>query len=168
VFSPEHQILHPDVAMPHLDTRNPSPSFDTVRIISEPAALGPASRFAIMRAFLAFCVVDLVLMTRGYMMVRRWLSRLHVHQEAGAVATVDVERTLAAVEHAAVYYPRETMCLHRSAVATWLLRRDAVPAYLVIGIRHTPFYAHAWVEIDGKVVNDRSSVQQQYPEMERV
>jgi hypothetical protein len=43
-----------------------------------------------------------------------------------------------------------------------------VNAHLVIGCRHTPFYAHAWVDVEGSVVNDMPTVTQLYPEMERV
>jgi hypothetical protein len=59
-----------------------------------------------------------------------------------------IARTFAAVARAALCYPRARLCLPRAAVATRLLRRRGVAATLVVGVRHTPFAAHAWVEID--------------------
>jgi hypothetical protein len=35
-----------------------------------------------------------------------------------------------------------------------LLRKHDVVARLVIGYRPVPFFSHAWVEVNGRVVND--------------
>jgi hypothetical protein len=58
------------------------------------------------------------------------------------------------VNEACVWYVKRALCLQRSAVATWLLRRHGFAAEMVIGYRPLPFESHAWVEIDGRVVND--------------
>src|SRR5215813_13721417 len=42
--------------------------------------------------------------------------------------------------------PAETVCTVR------LLRKHGVHARLVIGYRPSPFFSHAWVEVDGRVV----------------
>src|SRR5437660_8652155 len=60
-----------------------------------------------------------------------------------------------AVDEACVWYVRRVACLQRSVVATWLLRRHGLRAELVIACRPLPFESHAWVEVDGRVVNDR-------------
>ena len=41
---------------------------------------------------------------------------------------------------------------------TWLLRRHGHPAELVLGASIIPFGAHAWVELDGRVINDNENV----------
>jgi hypothetical protein len=64
-----------------------------------------------------------------------------------------------AVEKACVWYPRRALCLQRSAITTCLLRRMGIPARLTIGVRPMPLLAHAWVEVDGAVVNDWPRVQ---------
>jgi hypothetical protein len=109
-----------------------------------------------------------VLRTRGYVLLRRWLSQCKVRHASSASGAAEQSQALAAVDRAAVYYPREARCLQRSVVVTWLLRKKGLPAKLVIGCRHTPFYAHAWVEVDGIVMNDRESVKELYPEIERI
>jgi transglutaminase superfamily protein len=67
-----------------------------------------------------------------------------------------------AVDIASVCYWKQALCLHRSAAATCLLRRLGVPAQMVIGVQQFPFRAHAWVEVDGRVVNDRSQVRDKF------
>jgi hypothetical protein len=67
-----------------------------------------------------------------------------------------------AVEQASVWYPKKALCLQRSAVTTCILRSHGVAARMVIGMRTIPFLAHAWVEVDGSVVNDWRSVAKFY------
>ena len=74
-----------------------------------------------------------------------------------------VAQVCAAVERACVWYSKQALCLQRSAVTACLLRRAGVPARLVIGARPMPFLAHAWVEVDGAVVNDWPRTPQFYP-----
>jgi prolyl oligopeptidase len=73
-----------------------------------------------------------------------------------------VRQTCRALDIASVCYWKQVLCLHRSAAATCLLRRLGVPAQMVIGVQHLPFRAHAWVEVDGRVVNDRSHVRDKF------
>src|SRR5690349_4659830 len=73
--------------------------------------------------------------------------------------TCDVDDIVWAVDEACVWYVRRALCLQRSAVATRLLRRSGIRAELVIGYRPLPFESHAWVEVDGRVVNDRPQYQ---------
>src|SRR5271169_625594 len=60
-----------------------------------------------------------------------------------------------AVDLAAVLYFRNVLCLQRSAATACLLKRYGFPAQLVIGVQQMPFAAHAWVELDGAIVNDK-------------
>jgi prolyl oligopeptidase len=68
----------------------------------------------------------------------------------------------AAVDLACIWYWKEALCLQRSAATACLLKRYGVAAELVIGVQQTPFKAHAWVEVDGKVVNDKSYTPEMY------
>jgi Transglutaminase-like superfamily len=60
-----------------------------------------------------------------------------------------------ALDIACVLYPRQVLCLQRSAVLVKMLRRHGVLAQMIIGAQKLPFKAHAWVEVDGQIVNDR-------------
>lgn len=72
-----------------------------------------------------------------------------------------------AMDYACVFYFKRVLCLQRSSATTLLLRRHAMNAEMVIGIQLTPFKSHAWVELDGTVVNDRSSTPIAYLVLER-
>lgn len=79
----------------------------------------------------------------------------------------DVKRICAAVDVACVWYWKQTLCLQRSAATACLLRRYGTKAQMVIGSRLMPFQAHAWVEVEGRVVNDRPYVQETYAVLDR-
>ena|SRR5579864_2909442 len=66
-----------------------------------------------------------------------------------------INRICHALDLACVWYWKEVLCLQRSAATTCLLRSCGVPARMALGIQQTPFRAHAWVEANGQVVNDK-------------
>lgn len=67
-----------------------------------------------------------------------------------------------AVDIACAWYWKQVLCLQRSAATTCLLRRYGTRARMVIAAQRIPFKAHAWVEVDGEVVNDSPSVRHAY------
>src|SRR5579862_1851229 len=73
-----------------------------------------------------------------------------------------VERICAAVDMACIWYWKEVLCLQRSAATTCLLRQHGIAAQMIIGAQQMPFKAHAWVEIDGHVVNDKPYMREMY------
>jgi len=60
--------------------------------------------------------------------------------------------------------PYQSKCLRESTALWYLLRRRGYPAELVLGARTLlgPFEAHAWVELEGKVLNDAANVRDIY------
>src|SRR5215203_6059501 len=95
---------------------------------------------------LAFDVARLA----GFARLYRWLRARRPSSRRSAAS---VEEIIWSVDEACVWYVTRAACLQRSVVATWLLRRNGVAAEMVIGCRPLPFESHAWVEIDGQVVN---------------
>lgn len=81
--------------------------------------------------------------------------------------TIAVEQICSAMDRACVWYWKESLCLQRSAATACLLKRHGVNAELVIGAQQMPFRAHAWVEVDGCVVNDRPYMREIYAELDR-
>ncbi|MGH9204874.1 MAG: lasso peptide biosynthesis B2 protein, partial [Vicinamibacterales bacterium] len=123
-----------------------------------------ATRRDVVATLLLMLIVDLTIASGGFPRIHRLVRRIIVQRRrAIADETRLVEAVNDAVNRAAVWYPRVQLCVPRSVVATWLLRRRGLPAVFVIGIRKIPFYAHAWVEVDGRVVNDAANVQKLYP-----
>jgi hypothetical protein len=72
-----------------------------------------------------------------------------------------------ALDLAAVLYFRKVLCLQRSAATARLLKKHGLPAQLVIGVQQLPFAAHAWVELDGTVINDRPYISDIYSVLAR-
>lgn len=87
---------------------------------------------------------------------------------AGAPSTPDTANSVCkAVNYACIWYPKQALCLQRSFVTTYLLRTNGVPAHMVLGAQNLPFKAHAWVEVDGHAINERSNVQATYSVWDR-
>lgn len=78
-----------------------------------------------------------------------------------------VERICSAVDMACIWYWKEALCLQRSAATTCLLKSHGIVAQLVIGAQQMPFKAHAWVEVNGRVVNDKVYVPEMYAVLDR-
>jgi hypothetical protein len=72
-----------------------------------------------------------------------------------------------AADLASVFYFKRVKCLQRSAATVLLLRRHGWNAELLIGVKLMPFQSHAWVEIDGAVVNDRPYIKDVFPALAR-
>lgn len=73
-------------------------------------------------------------------------------------------RAVRAVRSAELHGPARPNCLDRSMTLWWLLRRDGVDAELHIGARKngSRLEAHAWVELNGQVLNDTTDVHTHY------
>jgi hypothetical protein len=96
-----------------------------------------------------------------YQKVRDCPTRARV-LDPGAVA-----RICSAVDMACIWYWKEALCLQRSAATACLLKRYGVAAQMVIGAQQMPFKAHAWVEVGGRVVNDRPYTPEIYEVLDR-
>lgn len=72
-----------------------------------------------------------------------------------------------AMDYACVLYLKRVLCLQHSCATTLLLRRHGWKAQLVIGAQIVPLASHAWVEIDGAVVNDKPYMAAIYQVLER-
>jgi hypothetical protein len=73
-----------------------------------------------------------------------------------------------AVDEACIWYWKHTFCLQRSSVVTWMLRRRGIAAELVIAYRPIPMQSHAWVEVDGRIINDRPQYQKVFTVLDRL
>jgi Transglutaminase-like superfamily len=78
-----------------------------------------------------------------------------------------VGRICAAVDTACIWYRKEVLCLQRSAATACLLKKHGVKAQLVIGAQQKSFKAHAWVEVGGRVVNDKPYMPEVYGILDR-
>jgi hypothetical protein len=82
----------------------------------------------------------------------RILSQLRVQSIAEKPASRELEQAICdAVLLATCIYWKPVLCLQRSVCTVRLLRKHGIAARLVIGYRPSPFFSHAWVEVDGRV-----------------
>ncbi|SRR6266404_1590750 len=117
------------------------------------------------RALFGLFVYDIVNTFRPFKILHATVKRWKVVNKPVTPDTID--RVCTAVNYACVWYPKEALCLQRSFVTTYLLRNQGVPAQMVLGAQRLPFKAHAWVEVNGRAVNERSDVQAVYGVWER-
>ena len=113
------------------------------------------------KSFLGLLAYDVFLPRQKFSGVHRIVRDWPVRRSEVGAETV--QRVCNAVNHALMWYPKRVMCLQRAAVTTCLLRNQGVPARMILGAQKYPFRAHAWVEVDGRPVNETNSdVQSKY------
>lgn len=95
------------------------------------------------------------------------LARLDAGAEQRARTDGGPSRTAERYLRASIWSPFRITCLQMSFALATHLRRENVPAQLVIGVRPMPFVAHAWVEIDGRVCGDEPELKKSYGEIYR-
>jgi hypothetical protein len=122
-------------------------------------------RFLALKAYTRLILFDLYLAKGNFEALYAKVRRYRQRKEP---PTSDaVPRICAAVDMACIWYWKEVLCLQRSAATTCLLKRYGVSAQMVIGVQQLPFRAHAWVELDGRVVNDKPYMPEIYKIMDR-
>lgn len=85
----------------------------------------------------------------------------------GRVSGCNAESLCQEIDLACAFYFKRVLCLQRSAATAVLLRRHGWTAEMVIGVQMLPFQSHAWVEVDGRIVNDKPYVQDRFEVLER-
>jgi hypothetical protein len=125
----------------------------TVTVLSKKLALVAEALWMLLKADL--------LARAGYAALSRQM-KLALAPNALVDTGVDVQSVVAAVRRACRYYPKSPACLQRSIALTSMLRKRGIAADLQIGVKQSPFQSHAWVEVDGRVVNDVQEVREMY------
>lgn len=97
------------------------------------------------------------------------LSRRLVRLPGRRVRPTDAVAVAEAVKVAARRRVVGVVCLPESLTLLTLLRRRGIAAELRIGVATAgPFAAHAWVEVDGRPVNDTADVAERFAVFERL
>jgi hypothetical protein len=106
----------------------------------------------VIRALLELLRYDVIHAVRGFHYLCRKLEEQPLPPAEGASKLE--HQVCQAVSLAACFYWKRVYCLQRSVAAARVLRSSGIPARVVIGYRPSPFFSHAWVEVNGTVVND--------------
>jgi len=121
--------------------------------------------FLVLQAYLKLIHFDILMARKNFAALYTKVRESPRGKHASAPDAV--EKICAAVDMACIWYWKEVLCLQRSAAATCLLKKYGVPAQMVIGAQQMPFKAHAWVEVNGRVVNDKPYVPEMYAVLDR-
>ncbi len=121
--------------------------------------------FLVLRAYVRLIQFDLYLAQGNFEALRNKVRNCPIRKKP--VSSTSVEQICSAVDMACIWYWKEALCLQRSAATTYLLKGFGVSAELVIGAQQIPFKAHAWVEVDGRVVNDKPYTPEMYAVLDR-
>ena len=108
---------------------------------------------------------DLYLARGDFAVLYDKVRQQSLHPEARP--SPSIEQICRAVDIACIWYWKKTLCLQRSAATACLLKDHGVPAHLVIGAAQIPFRCHAWVEVNGLVVNDKPYTPEMYAVLDR-
>lgn len=120
--------------------------------------------FLVLRAYLRLIEFDLYLVRGNFKALHERVRRYPIRE----IRTPNsVGEVCAAVDMACVWYWKPVLCLQRSAATACLLKNSGVSAQLMIGAQQMPFKAHAWVEVDERVVNDKPYVREMYAVLDR-
>jgi hypothetical protein len=119
----------------------------------------------VLRAYLRVIQFDLYLARRNFRALYTKVRRCPIRSEPPPDGAS--QRICSAVDLACIWYWKEVLCLQRAAATACLLKGQGVPAQMVIGVQPAPFKAHAWVEVDGQVVNDKPYVGEIYTVLDR-
>lgn len=121
--------------------------------------------FLVLRAYLKLIYFDIYLVRGNFSGLHEKVRKFPLRRTPAAAASV--EKICAAVDTASIWYWKEVLCLQRSAAIACLLKQFGVPAQMMIGAQQMPFRAHAWVEVDGSVVNDKPYMREIYAVLDR-
>ncbi len=120
----------------------------------------------ILRSYFLLVLVDVTLRRHGFKRLYDAVQGQPTKSRRNG-KRIPSERLCHAVDLACVFYPKTVLCLQRSAVAIFLLRRCGWPAEFVTGCAIGTFENHAWVELHGQVVNDKPYMKEMYQVLDR-
>ena len=130
---------------------------------TEDAQYRDLSKWLVLRAWLMLLYVEFIMQIGSLKALHRLVQKQRVHptkaQQAASLCR--------AIDLACVFYFKQVLCLQRSAATVLLVRQYGWEAALVIGIQMLPFQSHAWVELQGAVINDKPYVRDIYRVLQR-
>lgn len=121
--------------------------------------------FLTVKAYLKLIYFDFYLARRNFAALYDKVRNYPIANMKAAPGAV--KRICDAVDMACIWYWKEALCLQRSSATACLLKNYGVRAQMVIGAQQMPFKAHAWVEVDGQVVNDKPYTPEMYGVLDR-
>jgi len=134
-----------------------------IKKFSRLRALSWPERQVVLEAMLLLPLFWGALWVIGFSRLHAWVARRPL---AGSDprAGIAPDTIGALIRGAGNHIPFRSTCLTRSLLLVWLLRRRGVRSELRIGVRQIDggIDSHAWVELDGRPVNEARGVRQRF------
>jgi hypothetical protein len=122
---------------------------------SSMTAFSRVSKRSIITAFITLIKVESLLKKQGIKGILEALKKEHSSSKVYHSGTEKIIQELSdSVDIACSLYPKKIFCLGWASTFTLVALRNGINADLIIGVQNMPFYAHAWAEVDGNVIND--------------
>ena len=108
----------------------------------------------VLRCLLLLFFCDVALRVLGFARTLRWARAMAGNREQD-VADEVIRETLRKVIVATAFYPGRSKCLEQTLASYMLLRRRGARVQIRFGVQPYPFYAHAWLELDGQPLTEK-------------
>jgi hypothetical protein len=119
----------------------------------------------LLRVFWELLRYDLMVAVAGFPAIYRTLDRkVAARRDCGALAS----RICRTIDIVMPFYFKRVLCLQRSVTTARVMQAYGLAAEVVIGYGFAPFVSHAWVEVEGRVVNDSTGYPSKLQVLERI
>lgn len=117
--------------------------------------------FSVLKAFLTLLQVNFYIKVNGFNSTIQWIKKSRKIQSNYIIPLDEELNNLAnIVNSACLIYPTRIKCLEWAITFVLLALKRKWKCNLEIGVQNYPFFAHAWVECDGKVVMDSQDLRE--------
>ena len=103
-------------------------------------------------------ICDGALRVFGFARTLRWARRVGGQPGASHAPNALIKQTIHDVLVATALYPGRAKCLEQTVALFILLRRREAPVEIRLGVQPYPFYAHAWLELNGAPLTESPEV----------
>lgn len=117
-----------------------------------------AYKLSVLRALWTFALIDLGFRIWGFEKTFRWISGAGTKppRAAAEISDNEVDSIFSTVQRAnRLYYRRRLDCLPKALATYRFLRLRRIPVELCIGVAKYPFAGHAWVEYEGRILDEK-------------
>jgi hypothetical protein len=111
----------------------------------------------VFKCLLMIAAGDIALRVLGFARTMRLTRFLGGNRDAD-VADPVIRQTLHNIIVATALYPGRSKCLEQTVASFVLLRRRGVRVQMRLGVQPYPFFAHAWLEMDGRPLTESQEV----------
>lgn len=111
----------------------------------------------VLRCVLLIATCDLSLRLLGFARAMR-AARFFAGKRESDVPDLLIRQTLKNIIVATAFYPGRSKCLEQTVASYVLLRRRGARVQIRLGVQPYPFFAHAWLEMNGQPLTESAEV----------